>query len=75
MSIDTDECPEQFLTEVEVSVLLNVSARTLQGWRLRGGGPPFIKLSRGMVRYRRSDLDDYLRRRCFASTSEAGETR
>jgi hypothetical protein len=37
---------------------LNVSHRTLEDWRLRGGGPFFRKLG-GAVRYAFSDLVAY----------------
>jgi predicted DNA-binding transcriptional regulator AlpA len=36
------------------------SARTLEAWRLRGYGPPFLRLSPRLVRYRASDLDQWL---------------
>ena len=36
------------------------SARTLEAWRLRGYGPPFLRLSPRLVRYRASDIDQWL---------------
>src|SRR5512143_4160356 len=36
------------------------SARTLEAWRLRGYGPPFLRLSPRLVRYRASDIDRWL---------------
>jgi hypothetical protein len=33
------------------------AARTLEAWRRRGYGPPFLRLSPRLVRYRASDLD------------------
>ncbi len=60
----------QLLTEGQVAGLLNVSIRTMQGWRLRGGGPKYIKVSPGAVRYRRGDITNFLDARTFASTSE-----
>ncbi len=47
-----------------------VSRRTLESWRLRGNGPAYVKLG-GMVRYRRQDLEDYLKQQTRKSTSEA----
>ncbi|WP_456710796.1 helix-turn-helix domain-containing protein [Bradyrhizobium sp. USDA 4452] len=35
--------------------ILNLSIRTLQSWRLRSAGPPFVQVGRA-VRYRRRDL-------------------
>ena len=40
-----------YLTTAETSALLGVPARTLEKWRLRADGPPFLK-HRGTVRYR-----------------------
>ena len=36
------------------------SARTLEAWRLRGYGPPFLRLSPRLVRYRASDIEQWL---------------
>lgn len=35
----------------EVAAVLRVSVSTLEYWRRRGGGPPYIKLPNGKVRY------------------------
>ena len=43
------------LTESQAAELLQISIRTLQAWRLRRSGPPYVQLGRA-VRYRRSDL-------------------
>jgi len=60
----------RLLTEEEVAQLLAVSVRTLQGWRVRGGGPQFVKLGNGRsVRYRGSDITDYIANRVARSTS------
>lgn len=53
---------------------LAVSARTLQAWRVRGDGPPFIKLGKGAqaaVRYDPADVDRWLAARVQTSTSAA----
>jgi hypothetical protein len=34
----------QFLTQKQTAQLLNVSERTLEGWRVKGRGPPFVAL-------------------------------
>ncbi len=46
---------DALLLEVQASDLLCLSMRTLQAWRAKGIGPPFIKAGRA-VRYRRGDL-------------------
>jgi hypothetical protein len=52
-SISTD--PDVLLTEHATAEILNLSIRTLQSWRLRRAGPPFVQVGRA-VRYRRRDL-------------------
>lgn len=47
--------PDRLYTERQVAELTSISYRSLQGWRLRGGGPPYIKCGRS-VRYRAGDL-------------------
>lgn len=49
------EDPDALLKEEVVKDLLNVSIRTLQSWRLRRVGPPFVHVGRA-VRYRRRDI-------------------
>lgn len=46
---------DRLLTESEAAERLAVSVRTLQQWRVSGGGPLFVKLGRA-VRYRPSEL-------------------
>jgi hypothetical protein len=48
--------------------LLNVSVRTLQAWRVRGGGPRFVKLGRA-VRYTLADLESFVYSQLRAHTS------
>ncbi len=62
----------QLLTETEAAKVLGFSVRTLQGWRCRGGGPRFVRISRGCIRYRREDLDGWVVSRLRWSTSDDG---
>jgi len=50
---------------------LGVSPRTLEGFRVRGGGPHFVKIG-GAVRYRLTSLEAYLQEQERASTSDPG---
>lgn len=43
------------LKEEDAAHLLSLSVRTLQAWRVRMTGPPFVQVGRA-VRYRRRDL-------------------
>lgn len=47
------------VTEHDASAYLALRDSTLRAWRQRGQGPAFVKLGRA-VRYRVSDLDQYL---------------
>lgn len=62
--------PDALLTERQAAGFLNLSVRTLQGWRLRGGGPVYVKCGRA-VRYRRQDLRAYVDARIFRHTTDA----
>ena len=50
---------------------LGVSHRTLEDWRCTGSGPRFLKLGNRMVRYRLSDLQEFLQLPAFSNTAEA----
>jgi hypothetical protein len=62
---------DKYLTEGDAAAFLHVSQRTLQGWRWRGGGPPFLKLGRA-VRYEPHQLREWIDRQRRTSTSDAG---
>lgn len=49
---------------------LDLGVSTLNRWRGTGEGPPFVKIG-SRVRYRRADLDAWLKQRIVNSTSEA----
>lgn len=57
------------LTEDEAARRLSMSVRSLQGWRVRGGGPPFLKIGRS-VRYSPSALESWVRSREQGHTAE-----
>ena len=54
---------EPLLHEGEAAKILNVSIARLQRWRWEEAGPRYIRVSgkpTGAVRYRLSDLEEYL---------------
>lgn len=55
-------------TEKEAAAYLNVSTRTLQAWRLRGGGPEYVKLGNA-VRYDRATLGRFIAENTRANTA------
>lgn len=58
------------LTNKEAARKLGVSHRTLEDWRLTNRGPRFVKLGR-LVRYRMSDLHDFMDQNSFMNTAQA----
>ena len=66
--------PDALLLPSETGFLIGVKERTLEAKRLRGGGPPFIRISRRCVRYRRQDVLDWIAERRRRSTSDPGPT-
>ncbi|WP_425405180.1 helix-turn-helix transcriptional regulator [Hwanghaeella sp.] len=62
---------DRLINEAEAAEFLGHSIRTIQNWRVRGGGPQFIKVSKRSIRYRRRDLIEWCERLRCAHTSEA----
>jgi excisionase family DNA binding protein len=60
------------MRESEVAALLGLRRRTLQGWRHRGGGPPYVRIG-GAVRYAPEDVRAWLDAQRRTSTSDSGE--
>lgn len=54
----------------EAAERLGLEASTLANKRWRGGGPPYLKVG-GRVRYRLSDLADWLDKQIRRSTSDS----
>jgi hypothetical protein len=46
---------DNLLAEVHAAELLGLSSRTLQAWRGKSVGPPYVRAGRA-IRYRRRDL-------------------
>jgi hypothetical protein len=57
------------LSERDASREYGIPVRTLQGWRVRGGGPEYIKCGRS-VRYRRDAFERWLDSHTRTSTSD-----
>lgn len=58
------------MTQDQAAAYLAVAPRTLEHWRLKGGGPKFVRMSGRAIRYRKADIDAWIEGRCVASTSE-----
>lgn len=70
MQLPTD--PDALLTTHEAARLIGLERRTLESWRCRGGGMPFVRISARAVRYRRRDIMKFIEARLVASTSDPG---
>ena len=57
--------------ESAVARQLACEVKTLQAWRCRGGGPPFVKIGR-LVRYRPEDVEQWIESRRAHSTGQRG---
>jgi predicted DNA-binding transcriptional regulator AlpA len=62
---------DRLINENEAATFLGYSVRALQNWRVRGGGPRFVKVSSRSVRYRRRDLLEWTERLLRSSSSQS----
>ncbi|MES2291564.1 MAG: helix-turn-helix domain-containing protein [Pseudomonadota bacterium] len=58
----------RFLSNSAAADLLSLSPRTLEKYRVIGGGPVFRKFGRRVL-YAREDLESWARARCWDTTS------
>jgi len=63
--------PQILLNEKQAAKRLGVGDKCLQAWRVRGGGPTYLKIGR-LVKYSESDLTIWLETRRRQSTSDSG---
>lgn len=61
---------DRLINEHEAARLLGYTVRALQNWRVRGGGPAFIKVSSRSVRYCRRDLIAWIEKHRRFNTSQ-----
>ena len=69
---------DRLLPPPEAARFLGNSVDTLARWRINGDGPPYIKLGTSRtshIRYRRSELEAFLRMLARRSTSDPGPGR
>jgi hypothetical protein len=59
------------INEDRAAQFVGYTVRALQNWRVRGGGPKFVKVSSRSVRYRRRDLIIWAETHLRSSTSES----
>ena len=61
------------INERAMAEYLGLSQRTLQGYRVSGDGPVFVRVSSRCIRYRRADGREWLEARLCRSTADAGQ--
>lgn len=62
--------PDQLITEKEAAELICYTQRALQNWRVRGGGPEYVKVSARSIRYQRRDVLSWIEERKRKHTSQ-----
>jgi predicted DNA-binding transcriptional regulator AlpA len=72
LTMHAREDTSPLLTQQHAADFLSCSPRSLEAWRLRGGGPRHVRLGRRCVRYRLSDLADWVASCVRTSTSDPG---
>lgn len=60
--------PNKLLSVKELAEALNISVVTLNKWRCKGGGPPFIRVF-SSIRYRWGDVLTWMEERKRTSTA------
>lgn len=63
---------DELLDQSHVAMLLGTTTKFLEARRVRGGGPPFIRVGR-LCRYSRADLNVWLTSHRMSSTSQRAE--
>jgi hypothetical protein len=63
---------ESLITPGDLARFAKVSPRTVERWRLRGGGPAFVLIARNVVRYEVAAVRAWLAARSRSSTSDGG---
>lgn len=61
---------DSLINENDAAAFLGYTVRALQNWRVRGGGPRFVKVSARSIRYRRRDLIAWTEARLCTNTSQ-----
>tara|TARA_R110000868_G_scaffold194517_3_gene439956 strand:- start:5328 stop:5558 length:231 start_codon:yes stop_codon:yes gene_type:complete len=68
-TLKAEDYLDRLMNENEAADFLSYSVRALQNWRVRGGGPIYVKVSARSIRYRRRDLIAWAEGRLTANTS------
>jgi predicted DNA-binding transcriptional regulator AlpA len=73
LTVDSQNIPlSPLLTTPQAAHFLGLKPNTLEKFRIVGGGPIFFKLTPRCVRYRTSDLLEWVESKARTSTSDNG---
>lgn len=70
---DTPDFWFALINETAMAEFLDLSVRSLQQYRYRGGGPKFVKIATKCVKYRRIDGRTWAESLLRSSTSDPGQ--
>lgn len=59
-----------FMTTKELAELLRIPAGSLNNWRTRGGGPPFLKFGQRVL-YPREEVMKFIKENVHENTAQA----
>jgi hypothetical protein len=59
------------MDSVQLADFLTNKPNTVEGWRIKGIGPKYIKIGR-LVRYRLADVEEWIESQARTSTTQAG---
>lgn len=51
---------ESLLTTQQVAEIIGISPDTIARYRRQGNGPKYLRLGNNLIRYRRSDVEEWL---------------
>jgi hypothetical protein len=58
------------VSESRAAAMIGAAPKTLERWRARGGGPPFVRIGPRMIRYALDDLDRWWQARRAESLAD-----
>lgn len=68
--VEINDYLDKLMNERDAAAFLCYTVRALQNWRVRGGGPKFIKVSSRSIRYTRRDLNEWIEARKISNTAQ-----
>lgn len=70
--METNTNESKLLTPAELANILGLNIASLRNWRWKGKGPKYIKVGH-LVRYKQSDVNEFIDEQSRTSTSDIPE--